>query len=67
MLASLLANQTDIFSLFVYMLENPRLTAFTLQLDQAVFYPLSITDHQSSKPASQDIQLQRSGARHLEN
>jgi hypothetical protein len=44
------------------MLENPRLTSFVLQLDQAALYPLSLTDYLSSKLASQDIQLQRSGA-----
>jgi hypothetical protein len=58
---------TDIFSLFVYMLENPRLTTFALQLNQAIFYPLSLSDHQTSKPVSQDIQLQWSDAGQLEN
>jgi hypothetical protein len=43
------------------MLENPRLAPFALQLTKTVFYPFSLTDHQSSKPANQDIQLQRSG------
>jgi hypothetical protein len=51
---TLLVNQTDIFPLFVYMLESPRLPPFTLQLSQAVFHPLLLSDHQESKPVSQD-------------
>jgi hypothetical protein len=58
---TLLANQIDIFSLFAYMRENPRLTLFTLQLNQAVFYLLSVSDHQRSEPVNQDMQLQRHG------
>jgi hypothetical protein len=53
-LFTLLVNQADIFSLFVYMLKSPRLTLFTFQLNQAGFYPLSPSDHQRSKPVSQE-------------
>jgi hypothetical protein len=49
------------------MLESLRLTPFTLQLNQAVFYPFSLSDHQTTKPVSWDIQLRRCGARQLEN
>jgi hypothetical protein len=49
---TLLVNQTDIVPLFVYILESPKLTLFTLQLDQVDFYTLSLTDHQSTKPAA---------------
>jgi hypothetical protein len=45
--------------LTTYKLEHPKLTPFTLQLNQAVFYLLSLSDHQRSKPVNQDIQLQR--------
>jgi hypothetical protein len=43
------------------------LTPFTFQLIQAVFYPLSLSAHQKSKPVSQDVQLQRCGTGHLQN
>jgi hypothetical protein len=49
-LLSLLMKLT--FFLFVYILESPRLTPFTLQLNQAALYLLSLVDHQSSKPTS---------------
>jgi hypothetical protein len=50
-LTSFLCLQTDIFSLSVFVLESPRLTPFTLQLNQATFYPLSLSlsGHQSNK------------------
>jgi hypothetical protein len=53
---TLLINETDIFSLFFYMLESLRLIPFTLQLNQAVFYPLSPSNCQSSKTVRQDLQ-----------
>jgi hypothetical protein len=48
---------------FVCILESTRLTPFTVQLNQVVFYPLTLFDHQKSKPVSQDIHLRRCGAR----
>jgi hypothetical protein len=48
------------------MLESPKLTPFTLQLNQEVFTP-NLSDHQRSKPINQDMHLLRCGARHHEN
>jgi hypothetical protein len=47
-------------SLFVYMLESPKLTPFILQLNQAV---LSLSDHQGCKPVSEEILLWGCAAR----
>jgi hypothetical protein len=43
---------TDIFPLFAYMLENPKLTPFALQLDQAVLTPyILLTTREVNLPA----------------
>jgi hypothetical protein len=39
------------------MLESPRLTPFTLQLNQIIFYPLSLPDHKRSKCSFRDVVL----------
>jgi hypothetical protein len=59
---TLLINQSHPFSLFEYMLESPKLIPFALQQNQAVFYTLTVSDLQISKPVSQDTQLWRSGS-----
>jgi hypothetical protein len=50
-------------SLFLPILGRPRLILFTLQLNQVIFSHLSLSDHRSSKPVNQDIQLQRCGTK----
>jgi hypothetical protein len=59
MLASLLCLLIELkfFPLFFYMPESPRLTPFTLHLNEAIFYSFSLSDHQRIKPVSQDTQL----------
>jgi hypothetical protein len=50
----LLVDLTDIFPLFVYVLESSRLTPLIVQLNQAVFYLFSPSDHRGRKPAKGD-------------
>jgi hypothetical protein len=67
MLLCLLFKLMVFFLLLIYMLEIPKLTPFTLQLNQAVFYALLLSDQQRTKPVSHDIQLWGCGIGHLEN
>jgi hypothetical protein len=51
---TLLVNQTDTFSLLVYMLESPKLTPFTIQLNQAVNWVLVAHSYNSSYSGGRD-------------
>jgi hypothetical protein len=64
MVASLLCLLINLTFLPFFCLHAGELLAiFTLELNQEVFYPFSPSDRQRSKPASEDIQLQRRGSR----
>jgi hypothetical protein len=66
---TLLVSQTDIFTLFCLHAGEFKINSLYSSIKPAIFYSLSLSEHQRSKPVSQDIQLHFIDVvpRHLEN